>query len=346
MVSTRADVLVVGAGVIGLTTALRLARRGLDVMIWTSRETTETCSFAAGAIFDPYMAEHRQRDEWAAATRREFERLHDEGHAWARQLHGVEASRVPASAPAWALDLPDYRECGLGELPPGFVSGWRYRSLLIEMPPYLAWLGHQLRDHGVDTRIRTVESLRAGFAEADIVVNCTGIGAHRLDPGETQMQPIRGQLVVLPNPGIGEFFVEHVPDPYLGETTYVLPQGDRLLLGGSAEKGVSAGQPDPEVSRRILERCRAVLPQLAGIRPIGERVGIRPHRATVRLEHEDFGDHHVVHNYGHGGSGVSLSWGCADAVAEIVADIIEKSRPAALGDDVRADATAPARTLM
>lgn len=321
--------MIIGAGVIGLTTGVRLAERGLRVLIYKSHDSNRTSSYAAGAIFDPYMAEHRDRklrDAWALATRQEFERLHAEPEPWARLLGGVEASRRSMTPPEWALELPGYQPCANVDLPPGFASGWRYRTPLIEMPRFIEWLETRLSALKAKIEYRRLTDLRSGFDEADIVVNCTGIGAGRLVPDD-EVRPIRGQLVAVPNPGIHEFFVEHVPDPYIGDTTYVLPHDDVLLLGGSAELGTSDLTWDHDVERAILSRCRDAFPALAGLKPIEElrRIGIRPHRPTVRLDHEDFGDRHIVHNYGHGGSGVSLSWGCADEVAKIVAVIREKA---------------------
>ena len=71
--------------------------------------------------------------------------------------------------------------------------------------------------------------------------------------------------------------------------------------------------PDPAITEQILRRCIAVLPELAGAPVLGVEVGIRPGRPRVRLERADCGSPPVVHNYGHAGNGVMLSWGCADA---------------------------------
>jgi D-amino-acid oxidase len=321
MAFTPPEVVVVGAGVIGLTTGLRLAERGFRVRIHADRRGARTSSFAAGAIFDPLLACHARRDAWASTTRRAFEDLSAAGVPCVRLLHGVEASRTPLRPPARARDLPGYRECAPAELPPGFAAGWRYRAPLIEMPPYLEWLERRFTAAHGEIRDRRLESLADGFAEAGIVVNCSGIGARELVP-DPEMLPIRGQLVVIRNPGIREFFVEHAPGFDVCDTTYLLPQGDVVLLGGIAEKG----EPDPvldhDVARAILERCTEAFPAVAHAEVLDHRIGIRPLRTTVRLEHEDLGDRHIVHNYGHGGSGVSLSWGCADEVTRIVSGLL------------------------
>jgi D-amino-acid oxidase len=119
---------------------------------------------------------------------------------------------------------------------------------------------------------------------------------------------------------VTEFFAEHTEE--LEEMTYLLPQGDVLLLGGSADKGQCDPEPDREVAAAIVARCAGIVPAIATARVLGHRTGIRPQRPEIRLEHQQVGGRHVVHNYGHSGAGVSLSWGCADSVLEIVRGLL------------------------
>ena len=72
------------------------------------------------------------------------------------------------------------------------------------------------------------------------------------------------------------------------------------------------------MSSGILERCAALEPRLADARVIDEQVGLRPVRPSVRLEAEELHGARCVHNYGHGRSGVSLSWGCAREVMRLL----------------------------
>jgi D-amino-acid oxidase len=315
-VVSNPEVVIVGAGVVGLSTAVRLAERGVRVRIYTDRRGLGTCSYAAGAMFDPFLATHERRDTWAYSTLQEFKHLRrEEELPWVNMVQGVEASRVPMSPPGrFSVCLPS-------DLPRGFVTGWRYRVPLIDMPPYLEWLEQRFERADGEIEYRRVGALDACLEYANIVVNCTGIGALRLVP-DGSMQPVRAQLVAIRNPGIDEFFVEHTPDLDVSESTYLLPQGDVLLLGGNAEKGEFDVEPDRGVAERILQRCAEAFPQIAGAEVLGNRVGIRPQRPAVRLEHQDLGTRHIIHNYGHGGSGVSLSWGCADEVAGIVVGLL------------------------
>jgi D-amino-acid oxidase len=318
--SARPDVLIVGAGVSGLTTGVCLAECGVRVRVRTERRPFESNSAAAGAIWDPIYATHPAVPVWSSRTYDAFVRMVAEGLPTVRLIPGIEASRHAIPAPAWARRLPGFRECPLAELPPGFASGWHYTAPIIDMPPYLQWLEQRLTAAGGELVLGRIKALTDGFAEAPLVVNCSGVGARELVPDDT-VEPVRGQLVAVRNPGRQDFFAEHTDE--LGEMTYLLPQGDVLLLGGSAEPGEAEAIPRDDVAKAIVQRCSEVFPDIAGAQILGHRTGIRPKRWRIRLEHEDMGaGRHLVHNYGHSGAGVSLSWGCADDVTKMVLELL------------------------
>ena len=313
-------VAVVGAGVIGLTTGIRLAERGLRVHVYAAAGSQSTVSAAAGAIWDPKYARHPRVPRWARLTHEELVRENAECVPGIRLVTGIEAARRPMEAPASARLLPDFSECASDELPDGFVSGWRYTAPIIDMPRYLGYLRDRLqRAHGRITE-RRLSSLNEDLG-ASVVVNCSGLGARELVP-DPSVEGIRGQLVAVRNPGVGEFFIELTELD--GESTYFLPQGDVLLLGGTADPEDVDPHADLERAERIVQRCAEIYPVLADAPIIEYRVGIRPSRPAIRLERVTRGDRQIVHNYGHGGSGVSLCWGCADDVAEMVLRIAGK----------------------
>jgi D-amino-acid oxidase len=127
---------------------------------------------------------------------------------------------------------------------------------------------------------------------------------------------VRGDLIKVANPGIDEFFAEHTDEPV--DQTYILPQGDFLLLGGTAAVGETSLAPDVLIAQGIVERCVMVDSRLTAVPVLEHRVGLRPNRTEIRLEPERVGASTIIHNYGHGGGGVTLSWGCAEEVRELV----------------------------
>lgn len=311
------DVIVVGGGVIGLSTALVLAGCGRRVRVWTREPAELTTSAVAGGLWWPYRIEPGERaGRWALkslAVYEEWARRPEE--TGVRMVEGVHAeTRLDGLGP-WAARVPDLRAAAAGEHDGG--AGLWARLPLIDMPAHLAWLRGQLTAQGAAVEVREVADLGEALAEASAVVNCTGLGARSL-VGDASLHPVRGQLVLVENPGITTFFT--APDaPGSAESTYFLPQPDRLILGGTAQVGDWNGEPDRAVAAGIVKRCAAVRPEIAGARVLGHRVGLRPARPRVRLERVVTGEGRVlVHNYGHGGAGVTVAWGCAREAARLV----------------------------
>ena len=95
---------------------------------------------------------------------------------------------------------------------------------------------------------------------------------------------------------------------------YTIPRRDVTVLGGTAQRGDWDEDIRDEDTELILRKCESLWPELDRSKVVGVSVGLRPSRKEVRLEVENISGRLVVHNYGHGGAGVTLSWGCADEV--------------------------------
>ncbi|MFI6358486.1 FAD-dependent oxidoreductase [Streptomyces sp. NPDC050743] len=308
-------VVVVGAGVAGLTTGVVLAEAGASVRVMAEQMPGAT-SLAAGAMWGPYLVEPKEKvDLWGQRSLEVFRELAEEPATGVRLTSGIEASRTAEAAPDWATTLPGFRPCEPAELPAGFTAGYRFTVPLIDMPTYLDYLLRRLRDAGGAVERRRLASL-ADAGPASVIVNCSGLGARDLVP-DPELRPIRGQHVVVTNPGLTEFFSEDTglsPD-----LLCFYPHGDTVVLGGTAIDGEGNLAPDDKAAADILVRCAEVEPRLAQARVLEHRVGARPTRATVRVEKVLWEDGTVVvHNYGHGGAGVTLSWGCAAETRDLL----------------------------
>ncbi|GAA3378373.1 FAD-dependent oxidoreductase [Streptomyces sannanensis] len=311
--STQVDV--VGGGVIGLSTAVVLAEHGHQVRIWSREEPEATTSAVAGGLWWPYRIEPEELvGDWSLASLRVYEELaKDPEETGVRLVPGVMAETALSALGPWGAAVPELREATTQELR-SYGHGLRARLPLIDMPVHLRYLRRRLESAGGVLELRTVTDLDA---VGTVVVNCSGLGARTLVP-DTGMRPVRGQLVIVENPGVDEWFV--AAGRTSSETSYLLPHPYGLVLGGTAEEDAWDLVPDPATAAAIVERCARIRPEVAGARVLDHRVGLRPARdGGVRLEAERRPSGALwVHNYGHGGAGVTVAWGCAETAARLV----------------------------
>ncbi|MBK7642974.1 MAG: FAD-binding oxidoreductase, partial [Planctomycetes bacterium] len=213
----------------------------------------------------------------------------------------------------WIVELPALRELAPSELPRGTARGFEFKAPVIETPIYMAWLEQRVRALGATLRTRRVLFFEEAFLTAPLVVNATGLGARELAEDE-DLHAAAGQVLRVEHTGSDRFWFDFSgPQP-----TYVIPRANDVVLGGSLEDE----HADEAARRAMLEgiraRCRKLDPQLANARELGTQRGLRPARSVVRLEAEKPGpERMLIHDYGHGGAGVTLSWGCAEEVARL-----------------------------
>jgi D-amino-acid oxidase len=109
--------------------------------------------------------------------------------------------------------------------------------------------------------------------------------------------------------------------PVESGVTYIVPRSNDCILGGTSQPHARHLQPDMDTANGIIERCAQFVPEVRNARVLEHRVGLRPGRPTIRLEAaRQPGGGLVVHNYGHGGAGVTLSWGCAEEAVGLIHD--------------------------
>jgi D-amino-acid oxidase len=311
-------VTVLGAGITGLTTAARLLAAGCQVRVVTAAPVQESTSFLAAAVWFPtHVGPPDKVERWG---RRTYDVLADQA---ARGTPGVVMReslalyREPPGEVHWAEAVRGVRAATRAELPPGYPYGLRFVVPLVEMPTYLPWLLEQVRAGGAEVvtrRVRSLHELAAGGVDA--IVNCSGLAAREL-VGDSSVHPVRGQIARVTNPGL-TLSVRDEQHP-LGRA-YVHPREHDCILGGTLQVDSWDTRVDLDTARSILRRCRDLVPALAEAQVLEHLVGLRPGRPTVRLEEETAvgAGPRVVHNYGHGGSGVTIGWGCADDVATLL----------------------------
>lgn len=299
-------VIVVGAGVVGLSCAVRLLEAGHRVDVVARDLPGETTSDVAAALWYPYRAWPQERVlAWGARTYEVFAQmvaLDAEGSAvtGVRIVPGTEVLAGPSPDPWWAPAVPGLTRSAA---PSGYGGAWSFETPVIEMPIYLRWLAARLEALGGTLTRLNLSGLPSG---GDLVVNASGLGA-RLLGADLGVTPVAGQVVLVEQHGLERWWLD-------GDgPTYVVPRSRDIVVGGTAEEGEWSRTPSPAVAAAILARASRLVPELAGARVLRHKVGLRPARPVVRLEREG----RVIHCYGHGGAGVTLSWGCAEEVAAL-----------------------------
>jgi D-amino-acid oxidase len=293
-------VAVVGAGAVGLTTAVVLRSRGVEADVVARDPPEATTSAVAAALWYPYRALPADRvTAWSAATYAELAALADVPGSGVRMLEGTEALDPGTPDPWWRGAVPDLRRA---------ADGLRFAAPVVDMSVHLPWLVDRLRAAGGRVEQRTVASL--DDLDADAVVNCAGLGAREL-AGDDSVTAVRGQVVRVAAPEVTEWLVDQ-RDPE--DLVYVVPRERDVVLGGTAHEGNEDREPDPATTDAIRARCAERVPAVRDAPIVSVAVGLRPARPSVRLER----DGRVVHCYGHGGAGVTLAFGCAVELAALL----------------------------
>ncbi|WP_367576054.1 FAD-dependent oxidoreductase [Nocardia mangyaensis] len=170
---------VVGSGMVGLTTAFELLRRGHDVVVVSVDPVSAMTSFLAAAVWFPTAAGPSDRVAvWSAASFTELERFARDGVPGARMCESLAVYRDEPAVPAWSGTVREFRPVRPGGLPPHYRFGSRFAVPLLEMPVFLPWLESQVRRagaHWVRRAIRRLDEL--DDLEPDVIVNCAGLRA-------------------------------------------------------------------------------------------------------------------------------------------------------------------------
>lgn len=330
-VTNMFNIAIVGSGIIGLTTATVIQdclKSTAKVTIYSENLSPNTTSDVAAGLWAPYLFFETSEDkilEWATLTHNQFLKLWKNGSA---NEAGVSLQFVKSVSEA--PYSPFTKHINFGEQPmmpndieemskllkQSFQSGVTYLTMACEPIKYLPYLLQQFMKHGGTLKREKVHHLEQ-LLGYDLIVNCCGLGAADLN-GDTQMRPVRGQVVRVKAPW--QF------TSLLVGGVYVIPNLSSTVLGGTSQIGdrdISIRDSD---TTRILHGCNTLVPSIQNAEIIQHNVGIRPGRTKVRLEKEIVNINGkqtpIIHNYGHGGCGITLSYGCATSAAILVKEAL------------------------
>jgi len=320
------DVAIIGGGVSGLTSGVLLAERGYRAAIFAKETGQQTTSAVAAAVWYPYDAEPAGNViAWALDTYKSLVDLSGEPRSGVSMMELRQFSRVAeVPIPDWAHSLgasvisnassviSSEVERSLNISPSVFSGGFALTVPLMDTTIYLDYLASRfLAAGGSITSNVFFEKLEDVDDEFSLVINCAGMGAREL-VHDLDLEPHRGQVAIVPKIDLGCAIVCDEP-PLM----YAIPRTNDCVFGGTNELSDDR-DIDPAVTSRIVAECSRVL-KISNPQILAERVGLRPFRKSgVRLGRDRLRDGRIViHNYGHGGAGFTLSWGCAREVVNL-----------------------------
>ncbi len=307
------DVLIIGAGIIGLSTAIRLQEAGYQVNILTKDFPLATTSAKAGAIWFPFKAEPKDLvNKWSRITYDHFVQQKNKDIQGISMVDFIMLTQKE-EAPYWEKAIPSsaLRKATSTDLPKGYQHGYVAKVPLIEPPKYLPYLLNIFHKNGGQIEQRTLQNLEEIHQSNQILINCTGLGSQKL-ANDTSLYPIQGHLAKV---ALKENVKCISDDDGPQALSYVFPRKDVIVLGGTAVDHQYNEAPSSAEIQQLIHRCEQIEPAIQGASILETTVGLRPGRPTIRLEKNPDG---IIHHYGHGGSGYTLCWGCAEAVVGII----------------------------
>ena len=308
------SVAIIGAGVSGLTCGGVFVERGFRTAIFAEQIGQQTTSGAAAALWFPYDTQPADKvNPWALSTYKVLVDLVKNIRSGVSMIELRQYCRTgQIQIPDWAdlFVISTEVEKSLTISASIFKSGFSLNVPLMDTTIYLDYLVSRFQKAGGSINANVhFEKLEDVDPKFDLLINCAGIGAREL-VRDLDLEPHRGQVAIVPKIDKMKCAIVCDDDPLM----YAIPRTNDCVFGGTNEVSDNL-EADPVATKAIVSECAQVL-KMESPRVLRERVGLRPFRKSgVRLEAGKLSDSRtVIHNYGHGGSGFTLSWGCAENV--------------------------------
>ena len=295
------------------------------VTIWTKDFPPDTTSDVAGGLLEPYIAEPRDLVlKWTKETMERFYKQKDDpemnGHIMMRKSYEYHRSKTGGTILERTVRCP-FRRLKADELKDPFVDGWSTDSIVVQTGFYLSYLVKRFQSNGgvmVRKQVDNLEQLLE--SKFEVIINCTGVEGYTW-LGDQLTHPIRGQVVCIKPNGWETVYLDDEKED--GIILYVIPRKTDVIIGGTADKDNWNRNEDVDITKKILNRAKKLDKRFENVEILQVKVGLRPGREKIRLEAE----HHrnqagqeklLIHNYGHGGSGWTVCYGCAEQVVQLL----------------------------
>lgn len=304
---------VIGAGISGLSCAYLLSKKNYNITVFAKAFSPDITSNRAAAFWFPYHIRNDKRGiEWAKKSYEFYQKLSADASTGIsmKQLVKVLRENVIDEEPVWVDFMPE-GACKIipkEKLKPGIAKAYNVLVPLIETQIFLPYLQNMLEQKNVLFEQRSVNDFNE-LSAFDIIINCTALGARELC-NDKSIIPIRGQVALIETKTEMPIYLDNEMP------LYIVPRKDAMIVGGTYEENIYHEATEPKTIEYILNNAYKVFPELKQQKIVGSWAGLRPYRNAVRVEHEP--GTNIIHNYGHGGSGFTLAFGCAEEIMHLV----------------------------
>ena len=310
---TRPRIIVLSAGVSGLTTAVTMSLAGCDVVIHAAEGPAQTTSALAAAIWHPfYQAPDFVYLERARQTYTAMRRLSADTSSGVHMRMLTEYFQRDAGMPWWADCANSLKRLPEADVPSRFACAYRMVVPVADTATYLRYVMNMFFELGGHFEQGRVDDPSSLLDAADYVVNCCGYGSRQFGDGELSLS----RAIVLRakrDAAVRGCFIDD-SDP--AAPTYIVERGDDIVLGGTADPELTSTVIGERQIEDIVRRCTQLCEGVAALRVVEARIGFRPMRRAPRVACDERYPR-LLHNYGHGGGGFTLSWGCANDVLRL-----------------------------
>ncbi|MDP3941573.1 MAG: FAD-dependent oxidoreductase [bacterium] len=306
---------IIGAGVIGLSTGILAQEKGYAVTLYTADDPLHTTSIKSAASFKPSEVVYNELAHAIIFPSFErFSQIQKTGRSSGVWMHTLwEAFSNTRKKEKYLSVMRDVEVIQYPRVVGGYKHAWKYKTFFIDTSAYIPWLINLFSANG-----GTIEKLRHPFSTmsqlsklpSDSIINCTGYGAKKLCRDEL-IVPIKGQIIV-----IGKLKQRWSIN---ADGFYIYPRTHDTIVGGTYEWGVENETVEGGATYLIQKGNMRIVPSITKRKILRVYAGIRPYRKrTIRIEKEDIGGKRIIHQYGHGGAGVTLSWGSAEYALSLI----------------------------
>ncbi|CRL02618.1 CLUMA_CG015799, isoform A [Clunio marinus] len=332
-------IVILGGGVNGLSSAVKIAehfhRQDVQVTLISEDVSPNTTGDVSAGYWTPFLVEGTSDEKitkWSKSSYDFFHQLWLNGLAEECGISMIPTYRLTSDpegeeAPLWKDVVFGFTKLNSDETArlsrehnQTYTEGFHYITFCCEPTKFLPYLMKRFLAAGgrfIKQKINNIDEV----SEFDLIVNCTGLGSKEVT-NDMKCFAIRGQVARIKAPWIYCIF-NHTDD----DGNYIIPNTNDVILGGTHQVNDYSLEISKADSAFIFNGCKKIIPSIENAEVIKEMVGLRPGRKEIRLETElRRRNAPIIHNVGHGGSGVTLCWGCSDDVLQLTIELFKKAK--------------------